>query len=85
MVQGLAFDDAFGDDAVHRGDAFAGDAPVGPRGVPVPYGKGVGVDAVVVALPVRAVLAFGASVAAVWPEFPPCAFPRLEKGDQPFR
>ena len=85
MVQGSPFEDPFRDDGIHAGDRLVGYAFVDPRLVPFPFGEAVGVDAVVVSFPVGAVLAFGASVAAVWPEFPPCAFPRLEKGDQPFR
>ena len=79
MVQGLPFEDPFRDDGIHFRDRLVGYALVGPRLMPFPYGEGVGVDAVVVALPVRAVLAFGASVAAIGPGSPAFAFAGLEK------
>ena len=79
-MQGLPFQDPFRDDGVHLRDRLVGDAFVYPWGVPVLYGEGVRVDAVVVSLPVRAVLAFGASVAAIGPGLPASASPCLEKG-----
>ena len=66
---GLPFQDPFRDDGVHLRDRLVGDAFVHPWGVPVPHGEGVRVDAVVVSLPVGAVLAFGASVAAIGQDF----------------
>ena len=78
-VGGLPFQDPFRDDGVHLRDRLVGDAFVHPWGVPVPYGEGVRVDAVVVSLPVRAVLAFGASVAAIGPGLPPLASAGLEQ------
>ena len=83
MVQGLASEDPFRDDGIHFRDRLVGYAFVDPRLMPLPYGKGVGVDAVVVSFPVGAVVAFGASVAAVGPGLPASAFPRLEKGAPP--
>ncbi len=44
-VERLTVPDAFGEGGVDFGDVLVGDAPVGPRGVPIPYGEGVRVDA----------------------------------------
>ena len=83
VVQGLAVEDPFGDDRIHLGDVLVGDALVDPGLVPFPYGKRIGVDAVVVAFPVRAVLGFRASVAAIGPAPPAFAFVCLEKRAPP--
>ena len=83
VVQGLALGDAFGDDRIHLGDVGVGDALKRPGLVPFSHGKRVGVDAVVVAFPIRAVLGFRTSVAAVWPGLPAFAFACLEKRAPP--
>ena len=80
MVQGLPSQDPFRDDGVHLRDRLVGYPFVNPRLMPLPDGQRVRVDAVVVSLPVRAVLAFGASVAAIGPGLPASASPCLEKG-----
>ena len=80
MVQGLPSQDPFRDDGVHLRDRLVGDAFVHPWGVPVPYGEGVRVDAVVVSLPVGTKLGLRASVAAIGPGLPASASPCLEKG-----
>ena len=78
-VGGLPSQDPFRDDGAHLRDRLVGDAFVHPWGVPVPHGEGVRVDAVVASLPVGAVSAFGASVAAIGPGLPPLASAGLEQ------
>lgn len=80
MVQGLPFEDPFRDDGIHFRDRLVGYAFVDPRLMPLPNGKRVRVDAVVVSLPVGAELGLGASVAAIGPGLPASASPCLEKG-----
>ena len=79
-VGGLPSQDPFRDDGAHLRDRLVGYPFVNPRLMPLPDGQRVRVDAVVVSLPVRAVLAFGASVAAIGPGLPASASPCLEKG-----
>ena len=77
---GLPAQDPFRADGVHLRDRLVGYPFVNPRLMPLPDGQRVRVDAVVVSLPVGAVLAFGASVAAIGPGLPASASPCLEKG-----
>ena len=80
VVQGLPFQDPFRDDGIHFRDRLFGYAFVNSRLMPLPDGKRVRVDAVVVSLPAVAELGLGASVAAIWPGLPAFASPRFEKG-----
>ena len=79
VVQGLPSQDPFRDDGVHLRDRLVGYPFVNPRLMPLPDGQRVRVDAVVVSLPVRAALAFGAPVAAIGPGLPPLASAGLEQ------